>query len=371
MGTAAKEPMCGILTAEQVHAISVTSLGLDAATIDLRAPEALAALMRYAASLSSPCSARALRNSVLRSLNGLISLEVGEEGRHGREALDQTIEALISYGDLLELKAPEDDAARLIYFAPPTFVALNGVIFLIGGQADGVDLLPSHLRGIVEFRSHTRRIRVGATEEVKKTLSALGWIELPPNLWLAAPRRTTPEQLLIHANAALSAGTASGEVPGLRVLDPDAPPTYYRGRWAEPNRKSGRFVARRAQRYGADLWTYVELSGGVVTKLVDLPLEVGSVLFRPCDAAWQLQMAIDAIAEHPQVFQLRPKPTAGWVVVDILSPVPMWARRRWDVLGEEVLPYRSLFAYRFPEAEFVNVRQTLEGELWLRERSVH
>jgi hypothetical protein len=58
------------------------------------------------------------------------------------------------------------------------------------------------------------------------------------------------------------------------------------------------------------------------------------------------------------------------VIVDFFSPIPLWARRRWDVLGEEVAPIKSLFAYRFSETEFVNVRQSLEAELWLTEITI-
>jgi hypothetical protein len=59
----------------------------------------------------------------------------------------------------------------------------------------------------------------------------------------------------------------------------------------------------------------------------------------------------------------------GSIIVDFRSPIRLWARRRWDVLGEEVSRHRSLLAYRFPEAEFADVRRTLQTELWLQERS--
>ena len=360
-----------LISASDVHALSVQALGLDPTLLDLEAPEALAALVRRAASFITPCPPRLLRAAVLRALGGLVDLS-GERRAEWREAVDDVIEALESYGDLLELPAndlTDGEALRTLYLAPPTFVALDQVLFLIGGQLDGTDPLPSDLRGAVEYRSHTRRLRLSDVSEVVKRLRAIGWIELPRHLWLSAPGSETARQLLARADAALSAATTSGEVPGLTVLDLDTPPTYYLGRWTEPKRRSGRFVARREQRYGADLWSYVELSGGNVTNLVDLPLAPRSAPMRPCDAAWYLQMAIDAEAGHPQVFQLRPKPPAGSVILDLFSPIPLWARRRWDVLGEEVARHRSLLAYRFLKAEFADVRRTLETELWLQERT--
>jgi hypothetical protein len=359
-----------LVSVADVHALAVEHLGLDATVLDLEALESLAALVRRAASLTTPCTPRLLRATVLRALLGLLDM-AGEAGDEWRNMIDETIETLTSYGDLLELpvRDPADgDTVRTLFLAPPTFVALGHVMFMLGGQLDGLDPLPSDIRGLVEYRSHTRRLRQGDLTEVAKRLRAIGWVELPRDLWLPAPRNETADQLLGRAMAALSAGSTSGEVAGLIVLDPTLPNNYYRGRWVASKRRSGVFIARREQRYGADLWSYVKLSDGEVTHLVDLPLDARSTAERPCDAAWHLQMAIDAVRGHPQVFQLRARSPAGSVIVDFFSPVPLWARRRWDVLGEEVPRQRSLFAYRFPEAEFIDVQRTLSSELWLTQR---
>lgn len=358
-----------LVSASDVQALSVESLGLDPTLLDLEAPEALAAVVRRAASLIAPCTPRLLRATVLRALEGLVDTS-GEGRDQWRETVDATIETLASYGDLLELPTTDladGDAVRTLFLAPPTFVALDKVMFLLGGQLDGMDPVPSDMRDAIEYRSHTRRLRHHDLTEFVKRLRAVGWIELPRDLWLSAPRNETAYELLGRATAALSAAPTSGEVPGLVVLDPTMPNTYYRGRWRDPKQKSGAFIARREQRYGADLWSYVKLSDGEVTHLVDLPLDSRSTAERPCDAAWHLQMAIDAVRGHPQVFQLRARPPAGSIVVDFFSPVPHWARRRWDVLGEEVPRQRSLFSYRFPEAEFVDVQRTFATELWLGE----
>jgi hypothetical protein len=360
------------LSATEVHALSVESLRLDSNVLDLEAPESLAALARRAASFVTPCPPRFLRETVLRALRGVLDTE-GERRAELRTTVDEMIESIVAYGDLLELptdEAVEGELTRNLYFAPPTFVALDGVVFLIGGLSDGVDALPTDLRAAVEHRNHTRRLRSPVVAEIAERLRATGWIELRRDMWLAEPRSEAPGHFVARADAALMASPTTGAVPGLIVLDPDTPPTYYPGRWVEPRRKSGRFIARREQRYGADLWSYVELSEGTVTRLTDLPWDSPSAPGRPCDAAWHLQMAIDALAGHPQLFRLRPKPPEGSVIVDFFSPVPLWAKRRWDVLGEEVPRNRSLFAYRFSEAEFEEVLRSLEGELWLRVRTV-
>jgi hypothetical protein len=349
--------------------VAVEALGLDSEIIDLQAPEALAALVRRAASFSAPCSPRALREMVLESLRGLIG-STPDDQNELHALIDESVEALTSYGDLLELPAgdpSEDSSVRVLYLAPPTYVRIGEVLFLLGGALDGGDPVPTDLRAAVEYRSHTRRICTGDTMEVAKRLAAIGWVSLGSKLWIPAPIREAPQTLVTRADAALAAKPTAGDVLGLIVLETGTRTTYYRGRWAEPARRSGRFVARREQRYGADLWSYVELAGGIVTYLVDLPLDVRAGV-RPCDAAWHLQMAIDALAGIPQLYRLRPRPPAGSVLVDFFSPVPIWARRRWDVLGEEVPRSGSLFAYRFPVNVFQDVERTLQSELWLAER---
>jgi hypothetical protein len=355
---------CEGLSATEVHAIAVGELGLDPDLLDLEAPETLAALVRRAASLAAPCSPRVLREAAIRSLTGLVD----SEREKSRTILDSTIESLVAYGDLLELPAEEGTTLRTLYLAPPTFVSLEGVLFLIGGELDGADALPSDLREQVEYRSHTRRLRVTDEADTSTRLREIGWVDLPRDLWLAPPRRESPEETLARANGALRSAATHGDVPGLIVLDPATAPTYYRGRWASPDHRSKRFVARREQRYGADLWSYVELTDGAVTRLTDLPLEFRHSTIRACDDAWRLQMAIDALAGNPQRFRVRPASPRGTVIIDFFSPIPLWARRRWDVLGEEVAPSGSLFAYRFPEAEFLNARQSFETDLWLAER---
>jgi hypothetical protein len=357
-----------IVTASEVHALAVGALRLDSELLNLEAPEAISALVRRAASYASPCPPRLLRSMVIRALRGLAPMQ-GGEAEHWQDAVDAAIEAATAYGDLLELPALDESDTNpvgLLYLAPPTFVDLGGVVFLLGGLLDGSDPLPSDLRALVETRAHTRRIRANSTGDVPDRLQSIGWVALQSKLWLQSPKSQTPKQLVDRYDDALVGANAAGEVAGLIVLDPDSSPTYYPARWKEATRKTGRFVGRRRQQYGADLWCYVELRDGVATTLVDLPLDGAVDRERPCDAAWHLQMSIDVLRGRPQLFAIRSRPPTGFVVIDLFSPVPLWARRRWDALGEEVPATRSLFAYRFPEAEFGDVLRTLEDELWLR-----
>ena len=54
-------------------------------------------------------------------------------------------------------------------------------------------------------------------------------------------------------------------------------------------------------------------------------------------------------------------------VLEFFSPVPMWARRRWDAVGEPVPASRCLFAYRLAETELGEELRFAQDELWLHE----
>ena len=79
----------------------------------------------------------------------------------------------------------------------------------------------------------------------------------------------------IASIAYLDSVRTSPEVPGLSLLDSVRPVKYYRGRWTGLKGHSGRFVGRRSQKYGADLWCYVQINNGTPERLIDLPLSDG------------------------------------------------------------------------------------------------
>jgi hypothetical protein len=65
-----------------------------------------------------------------------------------------------------------------------------------------------------------------------------------------------------------TAGPA-GTLAEFTLLDTERSPAYYPGRWVMPKRQSGRFVGRRPQAYGADLWCYMEVADGTVKRLLN------------------------------------------------------------------------------------------------------
>jgi hypothetical protein len=107
--------------------------------------------------------------------------------------------------------------------------------------------------------------------------------------------------------------------------------------------------------------------------MIDLPV-LGS-RWRGCDEAWHLQMAVDALRGTAQRFRVTPTNNPAIVLLEFFSPVPAWARRRWDAIGE---PFPStggdrlsgegnLFAYRVSKCEVDEERRFVREVLWLEE----
>ncbi len=352
------------LTAEEVHAQKIRELGLDPKTLDLTAPEGLAGALRRAASFLCPCSSATLVRAVVEPLRGLVP-----DLEKAKELVQGMLEAMASHGDLLEQSALQEDGSPstrvLLYAAPASFIVRqSGLVVLIGVAVDRLSPLPLELEQRIQYLGHVRRLSPSSeNENLRNELRQLGLIELSSSAWLKGPKAKTASQAVAESDHALDAVPPSRDIPGLLILDPAKPVRYYRGRWVEPKAQTGRFVARRKQAYGADLWCYVQLTNGQPERMIDLPQQESR--WRGCDAAWHLQMAIDAQRGAPQCF--RTTPSGDAVVLEFFSPAPAWARRRWDAIGEPVPSAGCLFAYRIPRAEIEEERRFAREALWLED----
>lgn len=354
------------LTVAEVHAQKIAELGLDPTVLDLTSIEGLAGAIRRAASFLCPCSAATLVRGVVRPLRGLVP-DVDQT----RALVEETLEAMIAHGDLLEQREFADQSGApqvLLYAAPPSFVPReSGVIILLGVTSDQLSPLPDDLERRIEYIGHVRRLNPASGEDLRSELRQHGVLELSYERWLKLPPPETAATHVASADVALDGAQPSREIPGLLLLDPARPVRCYRGRWVEPRTHTGRYVARRSQAYGADLWCYVHLRDGHPERMIDLPCS-GS-RWRGCDDAWHLQMAIDAQRGQPQRFRLRGGPAEA-AVLELFSPVPAWARRRWDAIGEPVPSSGSLFAYRVSTREIEEEWKFLRETLWLEEMNV-
>lgn len=349
------------LRSAEVQAQSVAALGLDATTHALTSSTSIAAALRRSASFLCPCAGSTLVRSVLSPLRGLV-----EDHAATKTMIEDTLEQLIAHGDLFEYRDPTTSAgtaATILYAAPCGFVPrTSGSVILLGVSADQSSALPDELEARVVHSGHIRRLMPLSAENLRDDLAQLGLIEIPYDRWLKEPATESPTQHVSRLDDRLQRAQPSGEIPELMLLDPEKPVRFYPARWVEPKKQTGRFVARRKQAYGAPVWCYVQLSGGHPQRFVDFP-SAGS-RWRGCDEAWRLQMAIDAVRQNPQRFSVR-QSRPGMQSLELFSPVPMWAQRRWDAVGQRAKPAGCLLAFEFPEAETAEEIRYAREALWL------
>lgn len=345
--------------------LCVEGLGLSSGAFPISSVEVYAAAIRRAASLRCPVRPLALLNEV----EGLLA-DLVEERADLKQRLRDILDALVGYGDLLEYNGrPERTIARELYLAPPGFTKRGGGgCLLIGVRPDSVPLVGEGLSRYVEYRGHTRRIGPRLGEDVAALLTDYGLVEISEDWWLRAPRPGSAGACEAMYDAKLVAAGGCDDVPGVRILDVSMPIDYYVGRWRVPgSRDNGRFVARRPQEFGSDLWCYAAISGGRVEGLIDLPLDPD--LGRGCDEAWRLAAAKDSLAGHPQRLTLRPASgNERRMVLEVQMPLPRWLQRRWDLFGSQLerKTRSSLIAYEM-DANEVNQEVTFAAQsLWLQ-----
>src|SRR3954469_14239778 len=104
------------ITADELHRIKTTDLGLNPERYSLLSIEALACSLRRAAGFMSPCSAATLTRAVLNPL-----VDLSSDPELLREKVESVLEAVIAHGDLLEQRdITGGDGGQLVYAAPPS-----------------------------------------------------------------------------------------------------------------------------------------------------------------------------------------------------------------------------------------------------------
>lgn len=350
-----------VVTVDEAAALSVRVLGLDDASIGLDSPEAIAASLRRAASFLCPTTPRMLVDTVRSVLNPVLAEPVT------RLSVTETLDRLISIGDLLELKdSVRGLPVRMLYLGPPSFVERSGGRFLVTGVRPlGEPLLSSDFA--VEHESHIRSVDLCDDEVAIEQLRAAGLHHISKDKWIAKPSVLSAHEYVSNFRKRLHIAGEAGSIEGLMILDPSSRPTYYRGRWREPGGSdSGDFVGRRSQAYGADAWCFVRLVEGSPKRLIDLPVEQVTTPAR--DDAWRLQAAIDCVNGRPLSFRSLVAPSRGpsFVNVDFFSPVPSWVERYLGLVGMAVERARgSLLSYRLPASALSELENLLRETLWM------
>jgi len=345
---------------DEVQATTIRTLGLDDTLYVPEYPEAIAASLRRAASFLCPTTPRVLVDAVLEVLGPIVA----EPPK--RDDLMELLEQMISTGDLLELvEATSERRSRLLYLGPPSYVEKSpGRYLLTGIRPLAAPLVGSEIP--VEPVLHTRTATLDPST-AEGQLRAAGLHKINRSQWVGRPSTPSATQYVEDYRQRLSVAHLAGAVDGLTIIDPTTKPRYYRGRWRAPAAgDTGDFVGRRPQAYGAELWCLVRLSDGAPERMLDFPLDAAPVPAR--DEAWRLQAAIDAVNRTALPFRILPIPDSGPAesVVDFFSPLPTWAERYVELVGNAVdKSHGALFSYRVPGAALPELRSVLTETLWM------
>src|SRR5579864_3367024 len=348
-----------LISIKDLEALTISSLGFDVDSADLVTPEILAALIRKTASFECPCRPMLLAKSVWRLLEPICL----NDALH--DIVRETVDLVTSHGDLIEERDSDDPASPpLLYLAAPSFFQVSDRRFLLFGIVpDGEDATPPELRQKIESVMYSRRLTVQDPKECLDALLQAGFVPLKLESWLKCPPSRTASEFIAQYDDALSNSGPPGVPEDVVLIDAARPVNYYNGRWTKLKKQTGRFIGRRSQTYGAQLWCYLEVIDGRVTRLLDLPLY--ETHWRAFDEAWHLLQAIDATSGHPQGFRVCKASQKGMALMDLFSPVPTWAIRRWDAVGLRTMPNSSLMSYIFPETR-IGAECTFAAErMWL------
>jgi hypothetical protein len=353
-----------ILSAAETQKTIIENLRLEADIFDLETPETIAASIRRAASFLCPCSSSQLIQSVFQLQKYLVE-DIDAFKGHVADIL----ESLIAYGDLIE----ESDAitniserrGRILYLRPPSFVwRENRSALLLGVAPDDVSVIPTELEKRVDYRNHTRRLTQKADEDLQGDLKKFGLTEIQIDVWNRKNAIPVTETATAHVQKLKGFLKGNpGILEDLQILNPQKfNVRYYSRRWESLKKQTGFFVARRPQVYGNDLWCYVELETGKPVKMIDFP--VIDIQSPGRDEAWRLQMAIDAVQNGAQVFTTEELSNSN-SRIKFYSPIPTWAKRRLDNLGEPVVKNDCLFSYKLSSNDLPQEIKFLEEKLWL------
>lgn len=348
-----------IINASTAEHIALDGLGLESGSFTLLSPETLCALLRRAGCFNCPCPPSTLIRTVLATINGI------RDDQSSRDLLPELLDDMISYGDFFESKDLEATSpARLVYVSPPAFVEVTpGRCFIMGISTDDQQILPQDMEAQLQFRRHIRVLQSTQISDVRFKLLTLGFKQRPLEDWIRAPKLRSADDHIREYDGDIERSVRPGSVEDLVILNTETRVNFYNGRWAPLKRQTGRFIARRPQPFGAPLWSVLEVSDGKLIHLVDLPLHETS--WRACDEAWHLQQALDAQAGHPQIFRVRQTGTSESVTIDLFSPIPAWAQRRWECVGARVPCLHSLLAYQFdPEIAPTEI-QFAHDRMWM------
>ncbi len=347
------------ITIEKANKITIENLRLDSESLNLSSVEGIAGVIRKVSGFKCPCSTKELNDFSESLLKELIP-------ESELNKISDIVDSMISYGDLLEQSSREDASRKVLYGSSPAFVRINNtVVLLLGIVPEGFPPLPHSLISKIEFINHVRKLTNLSEKEIG-SIKESGLQEFPCTYWLKSPQKEHPKDFLKKIDREIEKMPKDPITEDVEIIDIESKVDFYKSRWKKLKPSiSGKFIARRKRKYGNFIWSYIKVKDGGM-KRKDLPFSFQYQ--RGCDEAWRIQMALDYLNEHPQVFSIE-NISQDKIIIDFFSPIPRWASRKWDVLGNPVPGRKALFSYCFAGNNAIQEVEYCKKMLWMTERS--
>lgn len=326
--------------------------------------EGMAEFARHVASFDCPCSERHLIGSLTRLL---LPQHPEGEARPSldlvREQAEKLVEGMLDHGDVIEVDDVESDARLLALRAPAACALSKHKVILLGIVPGGSDSLPTHYRAKRRLKGYSRILTVDDSAATLNDLHTCGYVVVSETEWRQLPEQLNAKLHVAFYTSRFRLDNTVGHVEGLRVLDSARSVLHYKSRWVAKPGGDDDFIARRQRKYGNEAWAFVRLRQAEPVALLDLPTR--AFAFRACDEAWHLQQALDHQSGHPQRYKAVTLANDE-LVLQLFSPIPQWAHRRFISLGEQVNCSGCLIAYRFPSTEVAAAEiKFAESRMWL------
>lgn len=347
-----------VISRTEAEALSLASLGFAASKSNFADNQVLIELVRHVAAVECPCA----KQEIVRTVQKLLLPLLNEEEL--RDRILAVVDGLLDYGDLIESPIDDsEDVRQLVGLAAPSALSVSETRLLLLGLTSGeTDPLPSEFRPYFARRGFAKFLDVENASVAMSKLYESGYLLITQDEWGLLPPIVRASTLVDNYKRLFRNDVIVGTLEGLEILLPERCVSFWPGRWTEKHFPDGDFVARRSRRFGENAWCFVRISNGIPTGLVDLPTK--HYRFRACDEAWHLQQAIDSIRGVAQQFRV----TEGYqqsFLFEFYSPVPQWAHRQWNAIGEQASVKGALFGYRFPASLVESVKQFAKSRMWL------
>lgn len=345
-----------VIQSAEIATITAASLGARGGEVR----NLLKPALRRASYLLAPCSASDLVRFVAEPLSPLGEL---------REETEAVLQDLIAYGDIFEMRRiegdPWDTPNLVLRPAPPAFVMRSKTeAFILGVSGDYPSPLPTEMSASLDDAGPVRILDCPDDEDLAGHLRELGLVQLSEQAWLRLPPVTSAADHVADWRRRLNASPANtSAIPDLEVIDTTRPSSFYSGRWRVPRQAdAGLFVARRPQVFGGRLWCVVELAAGQPTRLLDLHPDGG--FLRPCDQAWRLQAALDAVQDTPQQITITEDGVATHLAFG--GPLPSFAERKLALVAPKSRAPQCLFRFSSSTASLQAEIAFLQSILWMQ-----